>query len=196
MYEGLGIRFKKERKKLTPKAIILIVVAALVVVAAVGYLAFWNSRIHAVFDKFYGGDTLTLDHAGAAAKPASGYKVFVLKPDINSFTGYVSIEQTEGPVSVWFNPNALTDELVDWNIVFELEPSEDNDGITAGFRLDKDRRAYEYPLGNSGFTNGKSDEGKTPQEYADENRAGIKKMFDEIERRWGYKFPPEMILPE
>ncbi|MDR1330249.1 MAG: hypothetical protein LBK23_11675 [Oscillospiraceae bacterium] len=197
MYEGLGIRFTKERKKLSRKAIVVIIIAGVLVASALGYVAFWNIKISAPFDKFYGDDTITFDHAGAIAKPASGYKVSVLKPFIFSFgasIGYVSIEQTEGPVSVWFNLDALTDEIIYWNIGVDISPIERNGIIwsrSVGFQLDKEWRAYAYPP-ESTFTNGKSEEGKTPQEYADENRAGIQKMFDEIERRWGYEFPPPL----
>ncbi|MDR1329094.1 MAG: hypothetical protein LBK23_05800 [Oscillospiraceae bacterium] len=196
MYEGLGIRFTKERKKLTPKAIVAIVIAGVLVVSFIGYAVFWNTKISAPFDKFYGGDTMTFDHAGAIAKPASGYKVFVLKPFFLEFgvsIGYVSMETADGKYMVWFYLDALTDEIVDWIISVEIEPIEYNGIIrerSVGFQLDKDWRVCYINPENPSLTNGKTAEGKTAQEYADENHAELQKMFDEIKRRWGYEFPP------
>jgi hypothetical protein len=199
MYEGLGIRFTKERKKLSRKAIVIIVIAGVLVASALGYVAFWNIKISAPFDKFYGDDTVTFDYAGAIAKPASGYKVSVLKPFILEFgasIGYVSIETVDDKYMIWFHLDALTDDIFDWIISIEIDPIEYNGTIwsrSVGFQLDKDWRAY-YNINseNPSLTNGKTAEGKTVQEYADENRAEIQKIFDEIERRWGYEFPPAL----
>jgi hypothetical protein len=194
MYEGLGIRFTKERKKLTPKAIVSIVITGVLVVSFIGYAVFWNIKISAPFRKFYGEDTVT--DFTTAGKTPTGYSVMVTKPFFLEFgvsIGYVSIKTIDEKYMVWFYLDALTDEIVDWIISVEIEPIEYNGIIrerSVGFQLDKDWRVCYTNPENPSLTNGKTSEGKTAQEYADENRAELQKMFDEIERRWGYEFPP------
>jgi hypothetical protein len=196
MYEGLSTPYKEKRKRLSPTKIVILALAALLVVSAVGYYIFWRTRISAPFGKFYGEDYgLSLFMTG---KSPTGYVVNVVEPfvlEIGVTIGYVSIETIDQKYQVWFNLDALTDEIVDWIVSIEIEPLEYNGGVWyrgVGFQVDKNWRAYTYPPDISGFNkDGKSPEGKTAQEYADEHRAEIQKLFDEIERRWGYKFPPE-----
>ncbi|MDR1329285.1 MAG: hypothetical protein LBK23_06760 [Oscillospiraceae bacterium] len=193
MYEGLGIRFKKERKKLSRKAIVIIAVAGALVLSALGYVVFWNTKISAPFDKFYGEDYgLGLF---MTRKSPTGYVVNVVKPyilDIGESVGYVSIEKIDRKFSLWFNLDALTNEVVDWAVGIELEPKSTEEDYmnymrrVMGLKLDRSWKSYpEY----SGLKEGKT------QPYADKYRAEIQELFDEVYRRWGYKFPTESVEP-
>jgi hypothetical protein len=175
-----------KRKSLTPTKIILIAVACVLVVSIAGYCVFWEAKVSSVFDKFDNNYTAT-PTSPEHKKNSTEYTVTVVKPDITKFVGYVSIkiiDDESNEYEVWMNPDAITNEIIDWNIIIDIV---NNDKLynTKGFRVDDDWRASPYPQGNSGFESGD----ESPQEYANKYRAEIQNLFDEIERRWGYKLP-------
>ncbi|MDR1329093.1 MAG: hypothetical protein LBK23_05795 [Oscillospiraceae bacterium] len=183
MYEGLGIRFTKERKKLSRKAIVIIVIAGVLVAIALGYVAFWNSRVHAVFDKFYSADTF-ISHDPREYPTGTKYVTYVDKPFILEFVGFASIETSDGDVSVFMNPNILTGALDNFYVMIEYKRTSDANGdfgYLQGIDLNKDWNAYALETAP----------GIDVQALVNEHRAELEEMFEEIYDRWGYRLPSD-----